>query len=129
MDVGDRFTGHDGKLYEIVGHYSMSYKTQLVSEETDKPVGEVFSMIPPATDNKVNAPVVDINFRFRVIDQEQLQESLEHLEEQGFHAATKGTFAQKVESVVCNLDVLALSPSGEQQPLGWNDVGLERITR
>jgi hypothetical protein len=47
MDVGDRFTGHDGKLYQIIGHYAMSYKTQEVDPETDKPRGETFSMIPP----------------------------------------------------------------------------------
>ena len=46
MDVGNRFTGHDGRLYEVVGHYSMSYKTQAVNPETGKPGGETFSMIP-----------------------------------------------------------------------------------
>lgn len=46
--IGDRFTHTDGKLYQIVGFYSMSCQTRLVDPETDAPCGGVFSMIPEA---------------------------------------------------------------------------------
>jgi len=47
MEIGDRFVGYDGHLYQIVGFYPMSCKTQLVDPNTDAPTGEFFSMIPP----------------------------------------------------------------------------------
>jgi len=45
--VGDRFVHTDGKTYEIVGHYSMSERTQEVDPETGGTFGGFYSMIPP----------------------------------------------------------------------------------
>ena len=47
MKIGDRFVAmFDGRMYQVVGHYPMSYKTRWVNPETDEPCGEMFSMCP-----------------------------------------------------------------------------------
>ena len=128
LDVGDRFTHSDGKQYEIVGHYAMSYKTQRISPVSDKPWGQVFSMIPPDGSANEGAPVVSINLRFRVIDQEAFNKALVDLEETLWvDGATEGTLEEKVITLVTHLDVLAVYHARQEMPLGWLAVGLERI--
>ena len=124
MDVGDRFTHSDGKLYEIVGHNAMSFATQALNPKTDKPWGQIYSMIPPQQEQ----PVVGIKLRFRVIDRKLFNEALVDLEESLWVVgATKGTLEEKVVTLVTHLDVLAVYHTRQEKPLGWNAVGLERI--
>lgn len=44
--IGDRFRHNDGKTYEIVGHYAMSFRTREVDPSTGAMFGGYYSMIP-----------------------------------------------------------------------------------
>ncbi len=71
--------------------------------------------------------IIYVSYQFLLINPKLFNESLEHLQELGVEVSPDNTLEENTKLIVVNLDVLALSPTRDGLPIGWNDVGLERI--
>ncbi len=79
-----------------------------------------------AREQKIENPIKThhVNLQFHLVDQRLFIEALEELESQDGIAYSGESIDEEISRIVTNLDVLALV---RNKPLGWLDVGLERI--